>query len=89
MKKLLILLAGTILSSYAFSAHNDRPVNNAITNSVTQSNTKVLGDAPAVSVGNTYQNEKCDANCQIEDNQQQQIEGSATTTEGVSHIYSQ
>lgn len=30
-------------------------VNNQITDSVTQANLKVLGDAPAVAVGNLYQ----------------------------------
>ncbi len=30
-------------------------VNDQITDSVTQANTKVLGDAPAVAVGNLYQ----------------------------------
>ena len=30
-------------------------VNNQITDSVTQANTKVLGDAPAIAMGNLYQ----------------------------------
>jgi hypothetical protein len=31
------------------------PVNNPITDSVTQANTKVLGDAPVIAMGNLYQ----------------------------------
>jgi hypothetical protein len=33
----------------------DTPVNSQITDSVTQANVKVLGDAPAMAMGNLYQ----------------------------------
>ncbi len=67
-------------------------VNNQITDSVTQSNTKVLGDAPAVALGNLYQ-----ASAQALSNsahnattsqQQTNVTAQAATTMGVAILYS-
>ncbi len=67
-------------------------VNSQITDSVTQSNTKVVGDAPAVAMGNLYQ-----ATSQALANaahnaamaqQQNNILAQAVTTMGVSMLYS-
>lgn len=66
-------------------------VNSQITDSVTQANTKVLGDAPAVAMGNLYQ-----ATAQALSNaahnattgqQQMNITAQAATTQGVSTLY--
>jgi hypothetical protein len=67
-------------------------VNSQITDSVTQSNVKVLGDAPAVAMGNLYQ-----ATAQALANaahnattaqQQTNITAQAATTMGVATLYS-
>ncbi len=67
-------------------------VNNMITDSVTQSNVKVLGDAPAVAMGNLYQ-----ATAQALSNsahnattsqQQTNVTAQAATTMGVATLYS-
>lgn len=67
-------------------------VNSQITDSVTQSNVKVLGDAPAVAMGNLYQ-----ATAQALANaahnattaqQQTNITAQAATTMGVALLYS-
>ena len=67
-------------------------VNNQITDSVTQANTNVLGDAPAVALGNFYQ-----ATSQALSNaghnatsaqQQSFVTGQAATTMGVTTLYS-
>jgi hypothetical protein len=67
-------------------------VNNQITDSVTQANTKVLGDAPAVAMGNLYQ-----ATAQALANaahnattaqQQNNLTAQATTVMGVATLYS-
>ena len=67
-------------------------VNNMITDSVTQSNVKVLGDAPAVAMGNLYQ-----ATSQALGNaahnvttaqQQTNVTAQAATTQGVAMLYS-
>ena len=67
-------------------------VNDQITNSVTQANTKVLGDAPAVAVGNLYQ-----ATAQALANaahnatnaqQQSYVTAQSATTMGVATLYS-
>lgn len=67
-------------------------VNNQITDSVTQANVKVLGDAPAVAVGNLYQ-----ATAQALANaahnataaqQQAGVTAQAATTMGVATLYS-
>jgi hypothetical protein len=67
-------------------------VNNQITDSVTQANVKVLGDAPAMAMGNLYQ-----ATAQALANaahnattaqQQAAITAQAATTMGVATLYS-
>ena len=67
-------------------------VNDQITDSVTQANTKVLGDAPAVAVGNLYQ-----ATAQALANaahnatnaqQQSYVTAQSATTMGVTTLYS-
>lgn len=67
-------------------------VNSQITDSVTQANTKVLGDAPAMAMGNLYQ-----ATAQALGNaahnattsqQQTNITAQAATTQGVATLYS-
>ncbi len=67
-------------------------VNDQITDSVTQANTKVLGDAPAVAVGNLYQ-----ATAQALANaahnatnaqQQSYVTAQSATTMGVATMYS-
>ncbi len=66
-------------------------VNDQITDSVTQANTKVLGDAPAVAMGNLYQ-----ATAQALANaahnatraqQQSYVTAQAATTMGVATLY--
>ena len=66
-------------------------VNNQITDSVTQANTKVLGDAPAMAMGNLYQ-----ATAQALSNaahnattsqQQTNVTAQAATTMGVATLY--
>jgi Killing trait len=72
----------------AFPTH----VNDQITDSITQANTKVLGDAPAIAMGNLYQ-----ATAQALANaahnatnaqQQSYVTSQAATTAGVSTLYS-
>ncbi|WP_144633800.1 RebB family R body protein [Bordetella genomosp. 13] len=67
-------------------------VNDQITDSVTQANTKVLGDAPAMAMGNLYQ-----ATAQALANaahnatnaqQQSYVTSQSATTMGVSTLYS-
>lgn len=67
-------------------------VNDQITDSVTQANTKVLGDAPAIAMGNLFQ-----ATAQALSNaahnattsqQQSNITAQAATTMGVTMLYS-
>ena len=67
-------------------------VNDQITDSVTQSNVEVLGDAPAVAMGNLYQ-----ATAQALGNaahnattsqQQTNVTAQAATTQGVALLYS-
>ena len=67
-------------------------VNDQITDSVTQANTKVLGDAPAVAMGNLYQaTAQALANAAHNaTNAQQQmfVAAQAATTAGVALLYS-
>jgi len=72
----------------AFPTH----VNDQITDSITQANTKVLGDAPAIAMGNLYQ-----ATAQALANaahnatnaqQQSYVTAQAATTMGVATLYS-
>ncbi len=67
-------------------------VNDQITDSVTQANTKVLGDAPAIAMGNLYQ-----ATAQALANaahnatyaqQQSYVTSQSATTMGVATLYS-
>ncbi|WP_461208988.1 RebB family R body protein [Desulfocurvus sp. DL9XJH121] len=67
-------------------------VNNQITDSITQANVKVLGDAPAVAMGNVFQ-----AHAQALGNsahnattsqQQTNVTAQAATTMGVAVLYS-
>ncbi|MGD3465826.1 RebB family R body protein, partial [Xanthomonas citri pv. citri] len=66
--------------------------NNQITDSVTQVNTKVLGDAPAIAMGNLYQataQALANAAHNATNNQQQSyVTMQASTTQGVSTLYS-
>ncbi|MGD3261583.1 RebB family R body protein, partial [Xanthomonas citri pv. citri] len=66
--------------------------NNQITDSVTQVNTKVLGDAPAIAMGNLYQataQALSNAAHNATNNQQQSyVTMQASTTQGVSTLYS-
>ncbi|MCC8473925.1 RebB family R body protein [Xanthomonas arboricola] len=67
-------------------------VNNQITDSVTQVNTKVLGDAPAIAMGNLYQaTAQALANAAHNaTNAQQQgyVTAQSATTMGVATLYS-
>jgi hypothetical protein len=67
-------------------------VNSQITDSVTQANTKVLGDAPAVAMGNLYQaTAQALANAAHNATSAQQnavITAQAATTQGVATLYS-
>lgn len=67
-------------------------VNSQITDAVTQSNVKVLGDAPAIAMGNLYQataqalaNAAHNATNAI---QQSNVTAQAATTMGVATLYS-
>ncbi|MBF0275596.1 MAG: RebB family R body protein [Nitrospinae bacterium] len=67
-------------------------VNDQITDSVTQANVKVLGDAPAIAMGNLYQatnqalgNSAHNATTAI---QQTNVTAQAATTMGVAMLYS-
>jgi Killing trait len=71
----------------AFPTH----VNSQVTDSITQANTKVLGDAPAMAMGNLYQ-----ATAQALSNaahnatnsqQQSYVTSQASTTMGVTTLY--
>ena len=67
-------------------------VNNQTTDAVTQSNVKVVGEAPALALGNVYQSAAHSTGLMFENavnNQNQQnILGQAATTQGVMQIYS-
>lgn len=67
-------------------------VNEQITDAVTQSNVKVVGEAPAIALGNVYQTAAHSTGIMFENavnNQNQQnILGQAATTQGVMQIYS-
>ncbi|ACL06360.1 MULTISPECIES: RebB family R body protein [Desulfatibacillum] len=67
-------------------------VNNQITDSVTQANVKVLGDAPAVAMGNLYQaTAQALANAAhnaTTSQQQTNVTAQAATTMGVATLYS-
>lgn len=67
-------------------------VNNQITDSVTQANTKVLGDAPAIAMGNLFQaTAQALANAAhnaTSSQQQSNVTAQAATTMGVTTLYS-
>ena len=67
-------------------------VNDQITDSITQANTKVLGDAPAIAMGNLYQataQALANAAHNATNNQQQSyVTSQASTTQGVATLYS-
>ena len=67
-------------------------VNDQITDSVTQANTKVLGDAPAIAMGNLFQaTAQALANAAhnaTASQQQTNITAQAATTMGVTTLYS-
>ncbi|KQT25969.1 hypothetical protein ASG22_04555 [Chryseobacterium sp. Leaf405] len=67
-------------------------VNDQITDAVTQSNVKVVAEAPAMALGNVYQTAAHSTGIMFENavnNQNQQnILGQAATTQGVIQIYS-
>jgi hypothetical protein len=67
-------------------------VNNQITDSVTQANTKVLGDSPAVALGNLYQaTSQALANAAhnaTNAQQQSYVTTQTSTTMGVATLYS-
>ena len=71
----------------AFPTH----VNSAITDSITQANTKVLGDSPAMAMGNLYQataQALSNAAHNVTNNQQQSyVTSQASTTMGVTTLY--
>ena len=67
-------------------------VNDQITDSVTQANTQVLGDAPAIAMGNlfvaTSQALANAAHNATTTQQQSYVTAQASTTQGVSTLYS-
>ena len=67
-------------------------VNEQITDAVTQSNVKVVGEAPAMALGNVYQTAAHSTGIMFENavniQNQQNILTHAATTQGVSQIYS-
>jgi len=71
---------------------NNTAVNSQITDSVTQVNTKVLGDAPAIAMGNLFQatSQALGLAALNATNAQQQsnMAAQATTTMGVTTLYS-
>ena len=72
----------------AFPTH----VNDQITDSVTQANVKVLGDAPAIAMGNLYQATAQSlanaAHNATNAQQQSYVSSQAATTMGVATLYS-
>jgi hypothetical protein len=67
-------------------------VNEQITDAVTQSNVKVVAEAPAIALGNVYQTAAHSTGIMFENavntQNQQNILGQAATTQGVMQIYS-
>ncbi len=67
-------------------------VNPQITDAVTQSNVKVVGEAPAMALGNVYQTAAHSTGIMFENavntQNQQNLLGQAATTQGVMQIYS-
>jgi hypothetical protein len=70
----------------------DSKVNDQITDSVTQSNVKVIGEAPAIALGNVYQTAAHSTglmfeNAVIAQNQQKML-AQAAANQGIMQIYS-
>ncbi|MDR6514457.1 RebB family R body protein [Chryseobacterium camelliae] len=67
-------------------------VNAQITDAVTQSNVKVVAEAPAIALGNVYQTAAHSTGIMFENavntQNQQNILGQSATTQGVMQIYS-
>ena len=67
-------------------------VNSQITDAVTQSNVKVVGEAPAIALGNVYQTAAHSTGLMFQNavnaQNQQNILAQAATTQGVMQIYS-
>ncbi len=67
-------------------------VNNQITDAVTQANVKVVGEAPAVAIGNLYQTMAHSTGITLENaisaHQQQNALAQAATTQGAAQLYS-
>ena len=67
-------------------------VNEQITDAVTQSNVKVVGEAPAMALGNVYQSAAHSTGLMFENavnaQSQQNILAQTATTQGVMQIYS-
>ncbi|WP_336718459.1 RebB family R body protein [Chryseobacterium mucoviscidosis] len=70
----------------------DTKVNDQITDAVTQANVKVLGEAPAVAMGNLYEAMAHSTGILFQNavsaQNQQNILAQAATTQGVMQIYS-
>ena len=68
------------------------PVNSQITDAVTQANVKVIADAPAMALSNLYQMVSSSLGLSVQNSissqQQANMIHQATTTQGVSLIYS-
>ncbi|MDG5497763.1 RebB family R body protein [Niveispirillum sp. BGYR6] len=71
---------------------SDQPVNSQITDAVTQSNVKVVGEAPAMAMGSLYQTVAHSTGIQFENavsaQQQQNTLAQAAANQGVMQIYS-
>jgi len=71
---------------------DDKPVNDPITDAITQANVKVLGDAPAMSMGHLYQGMAhalaLAAQNAATAQQQTAITAQAATTQGVAMLLS-
>lgn len=70
----------------------DSKVNNQITDSVTQANVKVVGDAPAIAMGNLYQSLAHSTGILFQNavnaQNQQNILAQAAANQGIMQIYS-
>ncbi len=70
---------------------NDTPVNGQITDSITQSNVKVLGDAPAQALASLYQSAAHSMSLAMQNavsaQQNANMTGLASATQGVNMLY--
>jgi hypothetical protein len=68
------------------------PVNEQITDAVTQSNVKVVAESPAVALSNVYQTAAHSTGIMFENavsaQNQQNVVNQAATTQGIAQIYS-